>query len=96
MPFYKYYCQKHGAFEVLQPICGIDSPERTATCSECGKLADSVFSPCRNFRVAVPLTVLQDLGPGKGYEKLSWVPDSEDTPGPGLPYKTAADVLREM
>jgi len=64
-----------------------------ATC-QCGKPAKlRISSP--NFRFAEPLTMLQDLGGGRGYKKIGWKPDSGVFPRPGQPYKTAKEVEKE-
>lgn len=89
MLFYEYSCQEHGRFTIRQSMFD----EHTANCPNCGKLADRRFS-C-NFRSAEPITILQDLGGGKGYQVLDWKADSGISPKQGQPYKTAKEVSRE-
>lgn len=70
------------------------SDRYNASCPECGKTGRLMISHS-NFRFAVPLTVVQDLGGGRGYQVLDEKPDSGITPKPGQPYKTAKEVERE-
>ena len=90
MPIYTYECLEHGRFEVRQPMFG----ERRADCSECDKPAEFRISPC-DYRSAEPITILQDLGRGRGYQVLGWKADSGISPKQGQPYKTAKEVQRE-
>lgn len=87
--FYEYECSEHGRFLVRQNMLA----ERRATC-ECGKQAAHRISAC-NFRIAEPITLLQELPGGRGYQVLDWKADSGISPKPGQPYKTAKDVERE-
>ena len=90
MPIYTYECLEHGRFEVRQPM----SDERRANCLECGRIAEPRISAC-DYRFAEPITVLQDLGGGKGYQVLDWKADSGISPKQGQPYKTAKEVAHE-
>ena len=68
--------------------------ERKADCPICGKPAEPRISAC-DFRFAEPLTILQDLGGGKGYQQIGWQADSGISPKQGQPYKTAKEVVKE-
>ena len=47
------------------------------------------------FRFAEPITILQDLGGGRGYKQIDWQADSGISPKPGQPYKTSREVAHE-
>ena len=94
MPLYEYECPIHGRFTVSQPMFG----KHEADCLVCQEPAERKFSCV--FRMADPVTVLQDLGKHpdgshKGYQILDWKADSGISPKPGQPYKTAKEVERE-
>ena len=74
MPFYEYRCQEHGRFEVRQPMFS----ERVADCPVCGKPAEFRISMPR-IRIAVPLTLYQELPHGKGYIEINKKADSSDS-----------------
>jgi len=74
MPFYEYDCQKHGRFEVRQPMFS----EKVADCPKCGQPAERRISLPR-IRIAVPLTVLQELPHSEGYQVIDKKPDSADS-----------------
>lgn len=70
------------------------SDRYNASCPECGKTGRLMIS-ASNFRMAVPLTVVQDLGGGRGYQVLDKKADMGVTRKAGEPYKTAKEVERE-
>lgn len=68
--------------------------ERKADCPECGTPAEPRISAC-DYRFAEPITFLQELSGGKGYQVLGWKADSGISHKPGEPYKTAKQVQHE-
>jgi len=70
------------------------SDERKANCSKCGKPAEPRISAC-DYRFAEPITFLQELPGGKGYQVVGWKADSGISPKQGQPYKTAKQVQHE-
>ena len=90
MPIYTYECLDHGRFEVRQPMLS----EHKANCLVCGESAERRVS-VSHIRFAEPITLLQDLGGGKGYQVLGWKADSGISPKQGQPYKTAKEVQHE-
>lgn len=90
MPLYEYECEAGHRFEEFHSI----EDRHNALCPMCKKPARLMISRS-SFRFAEPLTILQDLGRGKGYQKVGWQADSGISPKPGQPYKTAKEVDRE-
>jgi len=90
IPIYAYECLEHGRFEVRQPM----ADDRKANCPKCSKSAEPRISAC-DYRFAEPITLLQELPRGKGYQVLGWKADSGISHKPGEPYKTAKQVERE-
>lgn len=90
MPIYEYRCLEHGRFSVRQPMFG----ERGADCPKCTKPAEPRMSTCA-VRFAEPVTILQELPRGRGYQKIGWQADSGISPKPGQPYKTGKEVNKE-
>lgn len=90
MPLYEYECEGGHRFEEWHRI----DDRYNATCSMCKKPVRLRISRS-DFRFAEPLTILQDLGRGKGYQKIGWKADSGISPKQGQPYKTAKEVERE-
>ena len=90
MPIYAYECLEHNRFEVIQSMFG----ERRANCPKCGKQAETRFSTF-SLRSAEPITFLQELPGGRGYQVLDWKADSGISPKQGQPCKTAKEVARE-
>lgn len=89
MPLYEYECECGNRFEGFHCI-----EDRHNVVCPCGEPATLKIS-LSDFRFAEPLTILQDLGSGRGYKKLGWIADSGITPKLGQPYKTAKDLMRE-
>ena len=74
MPLYEFSCFEHGRFDRFQPMFS----EHTSMCPECGAEARRVFS-MPNVRVAIPITVLQELPHNQGYEVMDRKEDSSDS-----------------
>jgi len=90
MPLYEYECEDEHRFEEFHRM----DNRNKVVCPVCGSPARLRVSHS-NFRSAEPLTVLQDLGEGRGYQEIGWKADSGISPKPGQPYKTAKEVAKE-
>lgn len=91
MPTYEYECEGGHRFEARRSI----AERHNASCPQCKQPVRLLISHS-DSRVAVPLTVVQDLGGGRGYQVLSHTPDMGVTRKAGVPYKTAKEVQREQ
>lgn len=89
MPLYEYECECGHRFEEFH---GMD--DRNNVVCSCGKPTRLRIS-LSDLRFAEPLTILQDLGGGRGYKVIGWKADSGISPKLGQPYKTAKEVERE-
>lgn len=74
MPLYEYECSEHGRFEVRQPMFS----EHVSVCPECGAEARRIFS-MPNVRIAIPITLVQELPHGQGYAVIDRKEDSSDS-----------------
>ena len=90
MPLYEYECEGGHRFEERHSI----EDRHNASCPMCRQPVRLLIS-LSDYRLAEPITVLQDLGGGKGYQVLGWKADSGISPKPGQPYKTAKHIERE-
>ena len=90
MPFYEYECDGGHRFEQRHSM----ADRHNVSCPECGKPAQLMMS-ISSTRIAVPLTVVQDLGRGRGYQVLDHKTDMGVTRKAGVPYKTGKEVQHE-
>lgn len=90
MPNYEYECEGGHRFEERRSI----ADRHNAHCPMCKKPVSLRISHS-DSRIAVPFTVVQDLGGGRGYQVLDHKPDMGVTRKAGVPYKTEREVLEE-
>lgn len=90
MPLYEYECGSGHQFEEYHTM----DNRHDAFCPVCdGPARLRISRP--SIRSAEPITLLQELPGGRGYQVLDWKADSGISPKPGQPYKTAKEVQRE-
>lgn len=74
MALYEYKCSEHGSFDRFQPMFS----EHTSDCPECGAEARRIFS-VPSVRVAIPITLVQELPHNQGYQVIDKKEDSWDS-----------------